>query len=87
MVLVERGRTIAAGAPDHLLDDRRRVIVTGRADTPAVRLGDGRVRLELADATLTGPADTLDGRTGPDLRFELRARRRPPADVPPEEDS
>lgn len=86
MVRFERGRTTVTGAPAALLGRDQPVLLRGAPAGPPVQLGEGRVRLELAAASVEGPAELLAGeeegrgeeRRGQagGLTLELRTRAR-----------
>jgi ABC-type sugar transport system ATPase subunit len=76
LVRFERGRTTLAGAPGALLGRGHPVVVTGTPAGPAAPLSDGRAALDLATATIEGPAELLAaGGDGP-VRLDLRTRPR-----------
>jgi molybdate transport system ATP-binding protein len=77
LVRFERGRTTLAGAPGALLRRGHPVVVSGTPAAPPSPIGDGRATLELAAATIEGPAELLAaaGADGP-VRLELRTRPR-----------
>ena len=71
LVLIERGRTGAAGDPRTLLAPRLGVTIAGTRRGPAEALGAGRARAHLDQAVIEGPEPQIQGRDGEPLRIDL----------------
>ena len=89
VIRFERGRTVMSGTPAALLGRGQRgqsVTLSGAQAGPPVPVGDGRVRVDLAAASVEGPAELFaesesEGAAGQAeaagrLTLELRARSR-----------
>ena len=77
-VLYERGRTAACGTPAELLVSDAPMHLSGRLAGSAGEEEDGRVRVELAQAVLTGPRDLLQPTADGSLDLLLETRKPEP---------
>ncbi len=76
LTLYERGGSNRTGDPRQLLGRAAPVVLRARADQ-TIDDGGGRVRLDLTDATLTGPAELITPDGDGHIALELEAK---PAD-------